>query len=130
MISVNALIATAIGLYFLIAPAIMELYYSNDQALKQPDQIPKLAVDKHVAVVMPLPMYIFVTPKMPELRDRLEKGLKTLIANGWLDELINEVYGDDVRKADLKNRLIFNIDNPNVSKETTPFEVEEYWFKP
>ena len=79
---------------------------------------------------MPLPVYIFVTPKMPELRKRIEEGLKELVANGWLDKAIDEVFGEAIRRADLKNRLIFRIDNPNVSKTTTPFGVKAYWYEP
>ena len=46
MISVNALIASAIGLYFFIIPAVLSIYYTNDPALKS-TQIPKLAIDMH-----------------------------------------------------------------------------------
>lgn len=93
-------------------------------------EFPRLAVDKHIAVVMPLPLYIFVTPRMPSLKKRIEEGLKMLVANGWLDKSIDELFGEDIRRADLKNRLIFRIDNPNVSKKTTPFHIKKYWYEP
>ena len=46
MINVNALIATAIGLYFFIIPAILSIYYINDSNLESAE-IPKLAKDIH-----------------------------------------------------------------------------------
>lgn len=101
-----------------------------DELDPRKEDFPGLAVDKHVAVVMPLPVYIFVTPKKPALKKRIEEGLKILVANRWLDKSIDELFGEDIRRADLKNRLIFRIDNPNVSKKTTPFHIKEYWYEP
>ncbi|MGB0525174.1 MAG: hypothetical protein ACPGJS_19525 [Flammeovirgaceae bacterium] len=49
MISVNALIAVAVGVYFFVIPAIMGIYYINDQGLKE-SQIPRLVMDQHEAI--------------------------------------------------------------------------------
>lgn len=87
-----------------------------------------LAVEEHLMIVYPLPAYIFVTPKRPELAILIQEGLELAIKDGSFDKL---VFSDpDVRealkRAKLTQRKVFYLMNPTLSKET-PLNNKALW---
>ncbi len=93
------------------------------------DREPKLnslAIDEHFLLYIPLPTYFFITPTQPHLRDRIEKGLKSIIASGEFETLFNEEFGGLIKKAQLDKRIKFAIPNPNLT-ELDPIDIKEYW---
>ena len=90
---------------------------------------PDLAIEKHLVLFIPLPTYFFVTPKKPHLARRIEEGLILMMHDGSFDAFFQERYGNIIAKADLKNRRLFKIDNPNLS-DKTPIDVSYFWYMP
>ena len=90
-----------------------------------------LAVEKNLMVYYQMPFYLFVSPNNQALAKDLETGFERAIANGEFDKVF---YGDKsiqdvLQKANMKNRTLFKLENPLLSKET-PIERKELWFDP
>lgn len=105
---------------------VNEIY---DEYEARKDIYPDLVIEKYLLLYFPLAEYYFVSPKVPELAKRIEKGFNKIIDDGSFDKFFKDKYGDLIEKANLKGRRIFKINNPNLS-DKTPFAEEQYWFKP
>lgn len=90
-----------------------------------------LAIEKNILVAYKMPFYFFVTPSNEELAQDVETGLNRAIADGSFNEAFMNApqVRDVIEKANMKNRRIFFIDNPILSKET-PLDRAELWFDP
>ena len=64
---------------------------------------PEIAVETRLALYIPLPTYFFVSPRRPELRDRLEAGLRDMMADGSFEALFLRFNGENLEKAALGN---------------------------
>ncbi len=87
-----------------------------------------LTVEKHLMLVYRMPFYLFARQGNSELVNDITRGLEAAIKDGSFDQVfINDPTVQDViKKADLKNRQIFYLDNPTLSKET-PLDRPELW---
>ena len=87
-----------------------------------------LAVERHIMIVYPLPAYIFVTPRKPELASIIESGLRLAIEDGEFDKLLfsNSVFVNALRNANADKRTIFHIPNPTLPSET-PLHDKRLW---
>ncbi|MFN3129657.1 substrate-binding periplasmic protein [Roseibium sp.] len=92
-------------------------------------RVPELEVEQTLAIYSPLPTYLFVTPKRPDLAKRFETGLMDLIADGTLDSIFWKHFEDDISRANLRRRRIFELPNANLGPQT-PLEAAHLWFKP
>ena len=73
----------------------------------------------------------FFTKKGDPLAIKIERELEAMIASGEFEDLF---FNDpDVRealdKSNIKERVTFDLRNPNLSPET-PLERQELWFDP
>jgi len=100
-----------------------------DELAQHEQQHPELVIDEKFLLFIPLPTYFFVSPKKPELRDRIEKGLKQLIHTGEFEAIFLKEFGALIHKANLANRTTFRISNPNLTKDD-PVDNNAYWFNP
>jgi len=78
-----------------------------------------------------MPFYFFVSPENKVLAKIIETGLERAIANGEFDKVFygDKAIQDVLQKANMKNRTLFKLDNPLLSKET-PVNRPELWFDP
>lgn len=88
----------------------------------------QLVVEKRIMLVYKMPFYFFVSKDNPRLARALEEGLNKAVADGSFDKVF---FADpSIRKAvelaDLKNRKVFYLDNPNLPRET-PVDRPELW---
>lgn len=90
---------------------------------------PGLTVDRHWLIYIPLPTYFFVTPRRPDLAERIDRGLRLLISDGRFDQLFMRYFGEDIRRAGLSQRQLIRIDNPNLSS-LTPLNDSNLWLIP
>ena len=90
-----------------------------------------LAVEKKLLLYYRMPFYLFVSPDNHQLAKDLEVGFERAIANGEFDKVFysDKAIQDVLQKANMKNRLLFKLDNPLLSKET-PTDRPELWFDP
>lgn len=93
------------------------------------ERFPDFRVDTRVLLYIPLPTYFFVTPQRPALARQIEAGLRAMLADGSFDRLFYAYFGKDIERAQLENRKVFAIPNPNLS-DATPFDDKGLWFDP
>lgn len=97
------------------------------QELETNSKLP-LAVEKHIMLVYRMPFYLFTGKQNKQLAADLELGLNRAIADGSFDNIF---YKDPMvqavlEKANLEDRLVFNLKNPTLPKET-PLDRPELW---
>ncbi|HMW46751.1 MAG TPA: transporter substrate-binding domain-containing protein [Cellvibrionaceae bacterium] len=99
--------------------------------LAQRPDLPDLKVEDTILLVYRMPFYLFVSRDNPKLGNDIETGLNRAIADGSFDKIFYSEPNikDVLEKANMKNRRIFNLTNPFLTKET-PLDREELWFDP
>lgn len=99
--------------------------------LEQHPNLKDLTVEKNLMLVYKMPFYLFVSKNNKFLANDIERGLNSAIEDGSFDR----VFFDDpavksvMEKANMKNRRIFELKNPTLSKET-PLDRKELWYDP
>ncbi len=93
------------------------------------DQFPTLHIEENLMLRLYLPVYFFVTPKRPQLAERIEEGLNRMIADGTFDQVFFKYHKELLESVNLQNRRSFAIENPNLSP-LTPLERKELWLDP
>ncbi|HSC67387.1 MAG TPA: diguanylate cyclase [Cellvibrio sp.] len=90
-----------------------------------------LTIEKNLMVYYQMPFYLFVSPNNRTLAKDLETGFERAIANGEFDKVFynDKAIQDVLQKANMKNRKVFKLENPLLSKET-PVSRKELWFDP
>lgn len=91
------------------------------------DEMPNLAVQPTLALTLPCPFYIFVSPSEPRLAERLTLGLKKIRDNGTLKRVFNQYYADNIKQANIEQRTMLFIKN-NLLPPQTPKDIDQYWF--
>lgn len=86
-----------------------------------------IVIEPSLALFMPMPVYIYVSPKEPKLARRIEAGFRIIKQNGEFDRLFKRFFGRSIEQADLDRRRILKVGNPLLS-EKTPFDNPELWF--
>lgn len=87
-----------------------------------------LSVDRNIMFVYRMPYYLFVSPGRPDLASALERGLSSAIEDGSFDQLFysNPMVQRVVKNADMDQRRIFNLQNPDLPPKT-PLNRPELW---
>ena len=80
--------------------------------------MPGIALEKTLLLDMPLPVYFFVTPARPRLAQRIQKGLRAMLADGSFDRAFRAEYGKVFRAVGIKGRRAFRVPNPDLGPET------------
>jgi len=88
-----------------------------------------LTIEPRLALYLPMPVYIYVSPKRHGLAVRIEKGLNMMIADGSFETLFMKYYGESIKRAKLSDRHIIRLSNPFLTKET-PLSRKELWYTP
>jgi hypothetical protein len=103
-----------------------EALYEREQYIHS---FPHLALEQSFAIHMPLPRYFFVSPGQPRLAERLEYGLRALLADGRFDRIFHDFYDSVIEQIGLRKRRVFRLDNPTLSPQT-PLGHKAYWYDP
>ena len=87
-----------------------------------------LTVEKRLMLVYKMPYYFLVGPNNKQLARDLEGALNRAIAEGSFEKvfLSSPNVKEAIEKGDMKNRVIFNLDNPGLPK-LTPVDRSELW---
>ncbi len=90
-----------------------------------------LAVEKGILLIYKMDLYLYTSKNNRKLAKELEEGFNKAIADGSFDKLFysSPQVKDIVEKANMKNRRVFYLDNPTLSKET-PLDRKELWADP
>lgn len=71
-----------------------------------------LVIEPTLALVYPLPAYMFVNKENHALAVRLERGFEIAIADGSFRKLFLKKHGENIRRSNFKNRRVFYLKNP------------------
>ena len=112
---------------FLYCPRGMSEIYGELQVQNQ--EFPDLRIEPTLALYIPQPTYLFVSPHFPELAKRVEEGLLAMIDDGSFESLFNKHFDLEFIKNDFKKRKIFSIKNEFVPDNTWAFERPDLWLK-
>ncbi len=87
-----------------------------------------LEYDTSMALVYPLPRFLYTSKKNVKALDRVRRGIMIAYNNGSLQKIWREEYQRNIDFVDLKNRKIFRIENPLV--ETLDFNYQQFFYDP
>ncbi|WP_349741612.1 hypothetical protein [Roseateles cavernae] len=90
------------------------------------DAHPGLAVLQRWAIAYPSAFYFFVSPKRPELAERLRRGWELALADGSFVALFEQRIGPQLARARLDQRRWFVLNNPLLPPDT-PLDKAPYW---
>lgn len=90
---------------------------------------PDLAIEKDLVLELPLPTYVFVSPKAPQLARRVEEGMELMVRDGSLLKMTLKFNAEMLTQANLCSRRVFHIANPLLT-DKTPVKRKELWFDP
>ncbi len=88
---------------------------------------PDIVLEQSLAIHYPSAMYFFVNKTNPTLATLIEAGLRKAMADGSVDQLFDLHYGPILEQLNIKQRQIFELDNPLMT-EQTPIDNSELWF--
>ncbi|MFE8072424.1 hypothetical protein QQM79_15305 [Marinobacteraceae bacterium S3BR75-40.1] len=91
-------------------------------------RFPDLAVESHLALYYPFPVYFFVRRDNEALAKRLETGLNRIKQNGRFAQLFWQYHGEAIARAKAGSRLIFLLDNPTLPEDTPAIDMS--WWLP
>lgn len=94
--------------------AIYEVY---DELNNRETKLKDVVVEPSIALYLPMVSYVYISPKEPRLAKRIEKGLRKLVSTGEIKTILHKYYEEDITRADLKNRKIIKIDNPEFNDQ-------------
>jgi hypothetical protein len=102
-----------------------------DEYAERKEQIPSMHIEESLLLYYPLPMYFWFsrTPEGQKLADRAREGMLAMIADGTYDKIFMEYQRHKIDQLHLKDRRIFEVENPLLGPET-PFSDKRLWFDP
>lgn len=88
-----------------------------------------LVISEDISLFYPIPFYLYVNAKRPELAERLQRGLERVTADGSLDRLFDRHFG--YVHAELKNtrKQLVVLQNPLISPEKNAEYVRQFLHK-
>lgn len=111
------------GRFDYIPRGVHEIY---DEINIRKNELKNLTVEPNLALYIPAPFYVFISPNEPRLVKRFQLGLNRMVEQGILRDMLNKHYAKFLKRADLKNRLILNVGNPDLPIDT-PIDRKELW---
>ena len=112
---------------FMYSPrGVSEIY---DEIAVQSRTYPALRIEPTLALYIPQPTYIFISPRYPGLAKRVEAGMLAMIEDGSLEALFNQHFDIAYIEKDLQQRRIFYIENKYVPDNPAAFKQSNLWLK-
>jgi len=81
-----------------------------------------LAIEEQLLVYYPFPVVFYVNPDLPELAERIEKGMSAISEDGTLDEIFFKHNGEIMESLNFWERKVFKLDNPIIPDEMADFQ--------
>jgi ABC-type amino acid transport substrate-binding protein len=88
-----------------------------------------ILIEPSIAIHYPSVAYFFVNKKNIKLASAVELGLEKAIADGSFDKLFHKYYDDFLVKSKIKNRRIFELNNP-LLPDNVPLSRKNLWVNP
>lgn len=87
-------------------------------------QHPDLAIEPRLVFRYPLALLFFVSPKYPELAQRIELGLQRARQSGAFDRVFEEGFGSTIRRLKLDERVRLELRNPDLPQPSRVMMVD------
>ena len=91
-------------------------------------QYPNIAIESNLVIYLPSPSYIFISPAYPRLAERITTGLEMMVSDGSFDEIFNRYHSENIKKANLEQRRVINIENTWLPP-LTPLSNKSLWYQ-
>ncbi|MDT0602954.1 hypothetical protein [Thalassotalea castellviae] len=104
------------------------IYEVFDELDIRKGHLTNVVIEPNIALYLPMVTYVYVSKTEPRLAKRLKIGLEKLLVSGELKTILDKYYQEDIKRADLKNRTIIEIPNPNFTDKAVLKE-NLYWYK-
>lgn len=90
----------------------------------------ELIVEPNIMLVFPMPMHFYVKPEDAQLHDLIYRGLEAIMLNGEYEDVFygSQMVGDALEMANIANRRVIRMDNPNLHPDT-PLDRKELWLE-
>jgi hypothetical protein len=92
-------------------------------------QVPGLQIENNLLFYYPWPYYFFFKKNDNALYERVEKGIRKMMADGSFDAIFRKYNDKAIRQARLKERRLIKLENRFLPKET-PLNDAGLWFDP
>lgn len=92
------------------------------------ENYPELHIEEFLCIHYQFPVLFYVSRSSPHLAERIKIGLEKMIEDGSLDSIFDSYYKEIIEKSDLKNRKIFEIENPFIP-DFVPMDRKELWLE-
>lgn len=78
---------------------------------------PELAIESHLALYYPLPVYFFLSKQNEQLARHLEMGLAKLVSSGEMRDIFLSFYADKIAELNIEQRKVLFLENKTLSKD-------------
>lgn len=85
---------------------------AKDELDARKDTYPDMMIEESILLYYPWPKFYYFNKNDMAMADRVEKGLRIMIADGSLEKIFVKYNQQDIDELNLKNRKLFKIDNP------------------
>ena len=92
-----------------IPRGIYEIY---DELNARQTMLRDIVVEPTIALYIPTSSYVYLSPEDTRLAKRIDTGVRKLITSGELKAIVKKYYANDINRANLNGRKIFEIENP------------------
>jgi hypothetical protein len=117
---------TALGRFDIFPRGISEVF--SEYAIRSADN-PGLAIESNLLLYYPWPYYFFFNKNDMALKQRVESGIRKMMADGSFDAIFKKYNSQAIERADFKHRRIIVLKNNLLPKET-PLSDSSLWFDP
>jgi ABC-type amino acid transport substrate-binding protein len=80
-----------------------------------------ISIEPSLMLYYPFPLVFYVNPCNPVLAQRIDKGLKLMVASGEQNTLFGHHHGDVAQRLNLRNRQLFTLTNPILPPDMADF---------
>lgn len=88
------------------------------------DEVKGLTTADHLLIYYPLPLLFYVNPDLPELAERIEKGMRLISDNNTMERIFFKYNREILKNLKLRGRKIIRLKNPNIPEEIAHFKSE------
>jgi hypothetical protein len=87
---------------------------------------PNLVISDEVSLFYPIPFYLYVNARRPQLAERLEKGLQKIIADGSLEQLFEKHFSYVYTELQRTRKHLVILDNPLITPEKNREHIQQF----
>jgi len=108
-------------------PRSIEEIWQEQQ--NQQVELNNLVIEQHIVLQYPIAYFYHVNQNNKVLEHDIKQGLEMMLSDGSFEKLFQQYNGEQIAKANVKNRHVIHIKNPFMSDDIYQ-KYEHFWFNP